>query len=721
MKLEQIHIDSFGTLHTFDLAMQPGVNILQGRNETGKSTLCTFLTYMLYGLPKGERERYISWESGSLGGYLILTVRDKRYRIERSVSCAGRETLRIIDLSTNTQCMKGEIPGEGLLGLPASLFVKTAYVSQADGTAVGGGDLSEAIGNLLFSGDEAVNTQRVLKRLDEARIPLLHKNRKGGEIYTLEAECDRLREQLEHASACGAEMIYKESSLEELNATLAAGERKYESLGKQIACQEATALIAQFDRLHQAETLRDNARKKIKVLDENNRFDGFLPDSAYPERLSAAMREEERAEQARRVAEDAFQNAVNREQNVDEREAFLQRLAANGGGASILAHFCDAMASYRKYRRMAFWTLFLIIPAILFFRRAALAKAEAMRILDTYHCADETQLSALVERAAVDASRLAAYDRNVKEQASQRDLCCQNAAHAGEEVRMLTALWGKNDPSEACRDARRYLSERAAACAEEEKAASLAEGLALSLHGREEAMLRARLEALTEEGVCADSCDITAVRREYDYLTHALHSQREKKNEIEKSLIALRATSVSPAALQDRLNAAEKRLHQLRRRYSALMLAYDSLSSAALRLREGISPRLSAAAGAMMSHVTEGKYRTIGVGRDMSMEYTAQGEGGRLSTHSVSVLSAGTQDAAYVALRLSLLQLLCRNAMPPVIFDESFARLDDLRLRAMLSMLASYAREGHQVILLTSSGRDALAAGDDPIFHRISL
>ena len=48
---------SFGRLQNDTLELQPGLNILQAPNETGKSTWCAFLLSMLYGINSRERDR----------------------------------------------------------------------------------------------------------------------------------------------------------------------------------------------------------------------------------------------------------------------------------------------------------------------------------------------------------------------------------------------------------------------------------------------------------------------------------------------------------------------------------------------------------------------------------------------------------------------------------------------------------------------------------------
>ena len=54
MQIERIHMDSFMGKKDFTLEFSPGVNMIEGGNESGKSTLAEFIKFMLYGaLSKG--------------------------------------------------------------------------------------------------------------------------------------------------------------------------------------------------------------------------------------------------------------------------------------------------------------------------------------------------------------------------------------------------------------------------------------------------------------------------------------------------------------------------------------------------------------------------------------------------------------------------------------------------------------------------------------------
>ena len=76
MRIDRIHIDSFGKLRGIDLSLSQGLNIIYGRNEAGKSTLHAFLMAMLFGmrdrsqrsLEEDPYERYRNWDTPEIYG-----------------------------------------------------------------------------------------------------------------------------------------------------------------------------------------------------------------------------------------------------------------------------------------------------------------------------------------------------------------------------------------------------------------------------------------------------------------------------------------------------------------------------------------------------------------------------------------------------------------------------------------------------------------------------
>ena len=90
MTFESLYIKSFGKLSGKSITFADGVNIIEGGNESGKSTICAFIHFIFYGLPPKAQDklRYISWESSLAAGSITVKDATGRYRIEREVVCA---------------------------------------------------------------------------------------------------------------------------------------------------------------------------------------------------------------------------------------------------------------------------------------------------------------------------------------------------------------------------------------------------------------------------------------------------------------------------------------------------------------------------------------------------------------------------------------------------------------------------------------------------------
>ena len=55
MKIEKIQINGFGKFENKNIELNDGINIIVGKNESGKSTLLKFINSMLYGISKNKR------------------------------------------------------------------------------------------------------------------------------------------------------------------------------------------------------------------------------------------------------------------------------------------------------------------------------------------------------------------------------------------------------------------------------------------------------------------------------------------------------------------------------------------------------------------------------------------------------------------------------------------------------------------------------------------
>jgi len=75
MIIRELHIDGFGIFNGFSIKnLDKGINILQGENEAGKSTLLKFFKYTLFGYPRFKDQRMPPVFGGSHGGRIVAIL-----------------------------------------------------------------------------------------------------------------------------------------------------------------------------------------------------------------------------------------------------------------------------------------------------------------------------------------------------------------------------------------------------------------------------------------------------------------------------------------------------------------------------------------------------------------------------------------------------------------------------------------------------------------------
>ena len=94
MKISRLYINHFGKLSNRTIELDDGITIISGENESGKSTLHSFISAMLLGLERGRGRaaksdtytHYKPWDGGIYGGTIDIEKGDNIYSITRNFS-----------------------------------------------------------------------------------------------------------------------------------------------------------------------------------------------------------------------------------------------------------------------------------------------------------------------------------------------------------------------------------------------------------------------------------------------------------------------------------------------------------------------------------------------------------------------------------------------------------------------------------------------------------
>lgn len=183
MRLLDLYIDGFGKFHDRSVTFEPGLNIIYGKNEAGKSTLHHFIRCMLFGLERGrgrasKNDMYSRCEpwlnKAAYGGRLRLEQDGMVYRIERNFQ-KDQKSLTIVNETLGREVEPTRTFMDGLLcGLNEITYTNTISIGQLKSATDSGmvSELKNYIANMNTSGNMALNITKATAYLKNRRREL---------------------------------------------------------------------------------------------------------------------------------------------------------------------------------------------------------------------------------------------------------------------------------------------------------------------------------------------------------------------------------------------------------------------------------------------------------------------------------------------------------------------------------------------------------------------
>ena len=137
MIIKDIRLTNFGKFNHKMVTLEPGLNIVYGENEAGKTTLHTFIRGMLFGIEKQRGKasgkdlytKYEPWENpANYHGMMRIESDGVTYRIERNFNKLNK-SFKVINEDKGIELKTEEI--ENLFaGLDESCYYNTISISQ---------------------------------------------------------------------------------------------------------------------------------------------------------------------------------------------------------------------------------------------------------------------------------------------------------------------------------------------------------------------------------------------------------------------------------------------------------------------------------------------------------------------------------------------------------------------------------------------------------------
>lgn len=748
MTIRRIHITAFGPLRDFDFEFYSGMNVIRGDNESGKTSLAMFIKFLFYGLSgrssdgvPSERKRFVNWDTGTAEGFAIVSHKGKEYRIERGLyvtSRAGseresfREVLVVTDTATGERVPElEECPGVAFFGAGEQVFVNTVFSGQSARARINGADTAAAVENLLFSADENVSVKKAAERLDGYRRNLMHKKGSGGEIPALREKCDALRSRFEAATTSSGEVIALDSAVAAAKNSVAELEESIKNADMGVKYFEAEMMVRNGKDAVSAEKFASEAEEKLR----NALSLCFEPSKLEECRRTLAALDSERhgsAEFGDRLSElqvgaSSLEDPDSVEDPVDLLEDFRRfkgakkRFTVSAVIPLIFAVLTGILAAALYVAKKQIFLAVLGVSAVLlllagmFFVLVSVNSSRIKKIKDALDADDDEDIEKEVNFRLAKLEKIEDLHRKAASVSLSLEQSVKRMEALETEADILAAsledccsgddrLPAENDPLLRLRRALSLAEKRLKAAealrSEFETAVAVASAKRKMISREKYALAREFLKC-TPRPTAAPENEKAAeeLRRRLAFDRAKLDAVLKKLHTSEVELAGKRASSEDPAKLWEELSSATAELKQKTAEYDAAVLAAETLARAGENMRRGVIPKIVRRASALFSAATGGRYESLGSGSEFRLNAVIDGH-----TRDSAFLSAGTEDLAYVCLRIALATELFGENRPPLVFDEILAFMDPGRSEAAKDAMAM---SGHQVFLFTCSPEDS--------------
>lgn len=141
MRIQELIIKNFGKFSDKTIPLRDGVNLIYGENESGKTTLHTFIGSMLYGMERGRGRaaatdtfsRYEPWENPNYyAGAVRFVCGDRTFYLQRNFDKYGKSASLICEDDGEELSLEDGDLAALLDGMQKSLYESTVSIGQSE-------------------------------------------------------------------------------------------------------------------------------------------------------------------------------------------------------------------------------------------------------------------------------------------------------------------------------------------------------------------------------------------------------------------------------------------------------------------------------------------------------------------------------------------------------------------------------------------------------------
>lgn len=660
MRIDNLKINAYGNIKNKDISLNKGINIIHGANESGKSTLLSYIVNSFYGISKtkdgreiSDYEKYKPWEGSEFSGRIKYTLNDNsQYEIFRDFTKKNPKIYneRLEDITDNFEIDKKD--GSKFFieqtGVDKQTYLSTVVSMQQEVRLEEKEQnlLIQKIANLAGTGEDNVSYKKALGKLqDKIRDEIGTNKTTQKPINIIEKEIGEINRKIEEIRP------YKDKKYEI--------DSEKEELKEQIKELEIERKILQ--ELRESELAENENKKEIQIKENNIKENEAKVLTLKNKMKELGDIEKSIGENVGKLQKEIESNKQNQEENIEIKNTSKK-------------------------------SIYLVIAVALVIVAVVLAV-----IVKNYVLAGIALVLFIIDIIILAITQ----NKKKKEIQEQKNKQEENRIKIAQEIENLTKEL--QDKEEEKRDFDSQIS--------------MIKGQLLLLENNNE-QISAQVNKIKTDLLNTQNQDKNQIITKYQteipiekinsiIESNNLSSLEEQlnTNKIKLTGLEIEENTILPQLdnlvnLEEKLEADMQNKTELLQKEEVINLAIENLTKAYEEMKTTITPKFTNNLSEGIKEITNNKYEKVAINDENGMII----ENARGEYIEANKLSTGTIDQLYLALRLSMIKDLSKETLP-IILDETFAYFDNARLEKIIQYLNEKTEE-HQTIIFTCTNRE---------------
>lgn len=725
---------TFGGLENETLTFKSGLNIITAPNESGKSTWSAFIKAMLYGIDTSQRDsagkladknRYRPWSGAVMKGTMDVQWQGRKITITRK----SRGNSPLVDfMATDTKTgeeieeLNAQNCGEKLLGVSRDVFERSAFIRQAGVSFDKNSDLEKRLMAMVTTGEDGASYSEADAFLNSQQNQ--RRYNRTGQLPMLESQISEIDSKLENMRQVNQKILEQTGKIERLTSETEKLQQELNLIRVRDDVEKLTRLHRTQEELKMAQTSRQALAQELSKLPGdatrqrvNAAYRGIDALEALEEQVRVRCMEQdarEREPQEEIVPPQALRGLQpsaawdKAQQDTEAAQALRRRMTLKKqpvialGAAMALALIVLVISLSSEFIQTFIPAVALGIFAValggyfLWSRNDSIKAGEALTtLLGGYGC---EKVAGIMEAASDYRQKLALADARKKQLAADREKVNEAQADLERKRQALKGVMELYAPGCTTADQARAELERLLGVYSDIEAC--------------DARISAAQQVIDAIGTVEDHGytleDLEQFPQGDKLKAGASLSRATADLEIAKN--ALSMYTGEQKAMGDPAKLMSQR-EQLMTQHTSIACEYDAIEVARQVLKEGsqelqskFAPAINQRAGEIMEELTGGKYNGVIFDQDMNALVRDEEDG---SPRKAGLLSSGTSDQLYLAIRMAICELALPSEEPvPLILDDALVNFDDERMENAIRFLQKAAKK-RQIILFSCHTREA--------------